>query len=62
MWAAVSFGWVLGEMSTAGLTIVGYGWLAIAAYGVIVGIGITMNHNDAVTAAIDPNETLETES
>lgn len=62
MWAAVSFGWVLGGMSAAGLTIIGYGWLAIAAYGVIVGVGIAMNHREDVTTVIDPNGTLETES
>lgn len=62
MWAAVSFGWVLGGMSTAGLDIVGYGWLAIAAYGVIVGIGIVRNHSEDVATAVNPAETLETDN
>lgn len=59
-WAAVSFGWVLGGMSTAGLTVVGYGWLAIAVYGAIVGIGIIINHREDVATAIDPTASLET--
>jgi hypothetical protein len=62
MWAAVSFGWVLGGMSADGLAIVGYGWLAIAAYGVVVGIGIAMNHSEDVATAVDPNGTLETKN
>lgn len=61
MWAAVSFGWVLGGMSAAGLTVVGYGWLAIAAYGLIVALGIALNHSDDIETAIDPTETLETD-
>ncbi len=60
-WAAVSFGWVLGGMSAAGLTVVGYGWLAIAAYGVIVGIGIALNHRNDVATAVDPTESLESD-
>lgn len=60
-WAAVSFGWVLGGMGAAGLTVVGYGWLAIAAYGVVVGIGIAKNHSEDVTAAVDPTDSLETD-
>jgi hypothetical protein len=59
VWAAVSFGWVLGGMSASGLAVVGYGWLAIAVYGVIVGIGIAMNHGDDVATAIDPTESLD---
>lgn len=62
MWAAVSFGWVLGGMSAAGLTVVGYGWLAIAAYGVVVGVGIVLNHTDDVKTAVDPSGTLETDA
>lgn len=57
MWAAVSFGWVLGGMGTAGLTVVGYGWFAIAAYGLVVGLGIALNHKEDVADAIDPTET-----
>ena len=60
-WAAVSFGWVLGGMSGAGLTVVGYGWLAIAAYGLVVGIGIAMNHKEDVATVADPGESLETD-
>ncbi len=60
-WAAVSFGWVLGGASAAGLTVVGYGWLAIAAYGVLVGAGLLMNHSDDVATAVDPSDSLETE-
>lgn len=59
-WAAVSVGWVLGGMSTSGLTVVGYGWLSIAAYGAFVGIGIVLNHREDVRTAIDPTDTLET--
>lgn len=59
MWAAVSFGWVLGGMSSAGLAIVGYGWLAIAVYGAVVGIGIASNHSEDVTTALDPSETID---
>ncbi|TKX73718.1 hypothetical protein EXE46_12655 [Halorubrum sp. GN11_10-6_MGM] len=61
-WAAVSFGWVLGGMSAAGLEVVGYGWLAIAAYGAIVGIGLARNHNDELATAVNPSETLDTDS
>lgn len=61
-WAAVSFGWVLGGMSAAGLSVVGYGWLAIAAYGVVVGIGLARTHSEDVAVAIDPSETLETDA
>lgn len=60
-WAAVSFGWVLGGMSTAGLTVVGYGWFAIAAYGLVVGVGIAMNHKEAIATVVAPNDSLETE-
>ena len=59
MWAAVSFGWVLGGMDAAGLEIVGYGWLAIAFYGVIVGGGLLLTHDDDVATAVDPTEKLE---
>lgn len=61
VWAAVSFGWVLGGMSAAGLDVVGYGWLAIAAYGVVVGLGIARNHSEDVATAADPTESLETD-
>lgn len=61
MWAAVSFGWILGGMGGAGLTIVGYGWFAIAAYGVVVGVGIAKNHREDVATAVDPTKSLETE-
>lgn len=61
-WAAVSFGWVLGGMSVSGLAVVGYGWLAIAFYGLVVGVGIAMNHKEDVATAIDPNDSLETDA
>lgn len=61
-WACVSFGWALGGMSAAGLTVVGYGWLAIAAYGVLVAAGLVATHSKEVTTAIDPSKTLETDS
>ncbi|MUW15344.1 hypothetical protein GJ633_12330 [Halorubrum sp. CBA1125] len=61
-WAAVSFGWVLGGMSAAGLDVVGYGWLAIAAYGVVLGVGIATNHSEDLATAVDPSETLETDA
>jgi len=60
-WACVSFGWVLGGMSAAGLTVVGYGWLAIAAYGVLVAAGLVATHSDEVATAVDPSDTLETD-
>ena len=60
LWAAVSFGWVLGGMSAAGLTLVGYGWFAIAFYGVLVGAGLVANHSDAVATVVNPSETLDT--
>lgn len=59
MWAAVSFGWILGGMSTAGLDIVGYGWLAIAAYGIIVGIGIVRNYSEDVATAANLVDTRD---
>lgn len=61
LWAAVSFGWILGGQSPDGLLVVGYGWLAIAVYGLLVGIGIVNNHRKAVAKAIDPTETLDAE-
>ncbi|WP_434522849.1 hypothetical protein [Halorubrum sp. AS12] len=60
LWAAVSFGWVLGGMSAAGLTLIGYGWLAIAFYGAVVGIGLMATHSDDIATAVDPSETLDT--
>ena len=60
LWAAVSFGWVLGGMSAAGLTLVGYGWLAIALYGAVVGAGVAVTHSDAVATAVNPSESLDT--
>ena len=59
MWAAVSFGWVLGGMSATGLTAVGYGWFAIAAYGFIVGIGIARSHKEDLATGGDPTDTLD---
>ena len=59
-WAAVSFGWVLGGMSPSGLVVVGYGWLAVAAYGGAVGVGLIMNHRDDVVEVLDPTNSLET--
>ena len=61
MWAGVSFGWVLGGMSAAGLTVIGYGWFAIAVYGLVIGIGIAKNHKDDLATAVDPTDTLETD-
>ncbi|OYR56515.1 hypothetical protein [Halorubrum halodurans] len=60
VWAAVSFGWVVGGMSPGGLELVGYGWLAIAFYGAVVVIGLVTTHGDAVATAVDPTETLKT--
>jgi hypothetical protein len=60
-WAAVSFGWVLGGMSTAGLTVVGYGWLAIAVYGLVVGVSIALTHKEDVATVVDLNDSLETD-
>jgi hypothetical protein len=60
LWAAVSFGWVPGGMSAAGLTLVGYGWLAIAFYGVVAGAGLVAAHGDDVATAVDPSEALDT--
>jgi hypothetical protein len=57
MWAAVSFGWILSGMGAAGLTVVGYGWFAIAAYGAVVGVGIALNHKEDIVDAVDPTET-----
>jgi hypothetical protein len=60
-WACVSFGWVLGGMSAAGLSVVGYDWLAIAGYGVLVAAGLVTTHTDDVATAVNPSETLETD-
>jgi hypothetical protein len=60
VWAAVSFGWVIGGMSAGGLRLVGYGWLAIAFYGAVVMIGLVVNHGDDVATAANPTETLKT--
>jgi hypothetical protein len=60
-WAAVSFGWVLGGMSISGLTLVGYGWLVIALYGLVVGAGIAMNHREDIAAVISSTESIETD-
>ncbi|GAB7009644.1 hypothetical protein [Halorubrum trueperi] len=61
-WASVSFGWVLGGMSADGIAVLGYGWLAIAAYGAVVGIGIAAAHGEDVATAVSPSERLETDS
>jgi hypothetical protein len=57
IWAAVSFGWILGGMGAAGLAVVGYGWLAIAGYGAVVGVGIAVNHKDDLVDAVAPAKT-----
>lgn len=59
MWAAVSFGWILGGASAAGLTLVGYGWFAIAAYGLVVGIGIARTHKEDIATVVNPTESFE---
>lgn len=61
MWAAVSFGWVLGGMSAAGRPVVGYGLLVIAAYGFSVGVGIALTYSNDIRIAVDPTKTLETD-
>lgn len=51
VWSAVFAVW-----STAGLavnaTVVGYGWLAIAAYGAVLTIGLVSTHRAEVLAAV----------
>ena len=53
IWAGVSFGWVLGGASGATFLVVGYGWLAIAAYGVVLLVGLLAAHSEDVAAAVD---------
>jgi hypothetical protein len=48
-------------MSTAGLTVVGYGWLAIAVYGLVVGVSIALTHKEDVATVVDLNDSLETD-
>ena len=53
IWAGVSFGWVLGGTSASTFHIVGYGWLAVAAYGVVLLIGLLVSHSEDVASAVD---------
>ena len=51
--AGVSFGWVLGGASGSTFLGVGYGWLASAAYGVVLLVGLLAAHSEDVAAAVD---------
>ncbi|MFB6186415.1 MAG: hypothetical protein ABEI86_06055 [Halobacteriaceae archaeon] len=59
IWAGVSFGWFIGGQSAAGIPAVGVGWIAIAAYGGFVAVGMTLYHFEYVTTALNPAEELE---
>ena len=60
IWAGVSFGWILGGRSLDTLFAIGYGWLAIAAYGAILGLGIAINHSRDITKSLAPNKEIRT--
>jgi hypothetical protein len=55
MWAAVSFGWLLGGRSLDALFTIGYGWLAVAAYGAILAVGLAVHHSRDISEAVAPN-------
>lgn len=59
MWAAVSFGWLLGGRSLDALFTIGYGWLAVAAYGAVLGVGLAVHHSRDISEAIAPDEGSE---
>lgn len=56
IWSGVSFGWFLGGQSAAGISVVGYGWIAIAVYGAFVGAGTALYHRDYVQTALAPTQ------
>lgn len=53
-WAVFFGGWYSGlvEVST---TLLGYGWLAIAAYGAVLTIGLVTKHSSAVAETVTPS-------
>ena len=59
IWAGVSFGWFIGGQAAAGVTVVGYGWIAVAVYGAIVAAGITATHYDFLVEAVNPTADVE---
>lgn len=50
-WSAVFAAWWSGTVSVSS-TVVGYGWLAIAAYGTVLTIGLVSTHRSEVLAAV----------
>jgi hypothetical protein len=60
VWSGVSAGWTLGGQSVDTLFTIGYGWLAIAAYGAVLGVGIAVRHSTDITEAVSPNGEMKT--
>ncbi|MGM0606599.1 MAG: hypothetical protein ACQETB_13135 [Halobacteriota archaeon] len=56
IWSGVSFGWVLGGASVTTFRVVGYGWLAVTTYGVILLIGLLVAHSEDVATVVDLTE------
>ena len=53
IWSGVSFGWVLGGASVTTFHVVGYGWVTVAAYGVVLLIDLLVAHSEDVATVVD---------
>jgi len=50
VWSLVFLGWATGVVGVSA-TVVGYGWLAIAAYGTVLTVGLVVIHREKVLDA-----------
>jgi len=47
-WSVLSLGWWTGSLSFVGRTAVGYGWLVVALYGLVLAVGLAVKHSSDI--------------
>jgi hypothetical protein len=58
-WAAVTLAWLAAGLGTGFATVVGYGWVAVAAYGGVLTLGLVVTHSETVITAVSPASSLD---
>jgi hypothetical protein len=52
-WSVLTVAWLTGVVGTVGASVVGYGWFAIALYGLGLTVGLAVKHKQELVDAVD---------
>jgi len=58
-WSAISIEWWVVNLGIVGQTIVGYGWLLIALYGLALTVGLASKHSDELAEEIEDTTPID---